>query len=264
MVARLSYLSDNYIHHMKIRLLSLNCQRALNPNFKSFFQRVLSRGKHRIFLLQEASDSVINVAKKNLEKYKMIQHKTPNGNFSELCILYSKKLHCVESDFLYIEDNEGKNFGILMATFRSKRFSLSTANVHLPAHLKPQKRSEAMEQVKEKFIAFLKKHPQTTRVILAGDFNSILPGEYNHHKSILASFLSPVRNRRSYTYVSDRLEPTDFLSKLIYWLGKIGISFKTSLDYVFANHVLVKRKRVKARSQKKNISDHLPILIEVR
>lgn len=245
-------------------MLSLNCQRAFNPNFKAFLQRSLSRGKHKIFLLQEASDNVVNLAQKNFEKYKIIQHKTPKGKFSELCILYSRKLKCVDSNFSYIKDADGEEFGVLMAVFKSKKFMLSTANVHLPAYFKPQKRLQAVRQVKESFDDFLKKHPKTSRVVMVGDFNSMLPWEHSYHKTILAPLLSPVENKLSYTYISERLEPRDFWHKIIILLGKIGITFRPALDHVFSNNHLTKKKWIRARTQKKDVSDHLPIVIDVK
>ena len=247
-----------------MRLLSLNCQRAFNPNFRGFLRRSLSGGKNNIFLLQEANDNVVKLAQKNLGKYKIIQHKIPNGSFSEICILYSKKLRCVDSAFSYIEDSDGNEFGVLMAIFKSKKFTFSTANVHLPAYLKPQKRLQAIKQVKENFSSFLKKHPRSSRTIMAGDFNSILPWEHDSHKSILAPFLSPVKNKWSYTYISERLEPTDFWHKLVLFLGKIGFSFRPKLDHVFASKRPVKKRWIRVRSQRKNVSDHLPIIIDMK
>ena len=248
-----------------MKLLNLNCQKAMNPNFKTFFKRTLAGGKHKILLLQEASGTVIKIIQKHSsKKYKIIRHKTPNGDRSEVCIVHSNKLKCIDSDFSYIEDSDGKFFGILMATFKSRKTYLSAASVHLPSYLKPQKRLNAVRHIKKKFALFIKKHPETEQVILAGDFNSILPWEHEQHKNILSSFLVPVRNKLGYTYHTDRVEPIDTSSKIVRWFGLIGFSFKINLDHVFVNKTLWKSKKIRVRSQDKNISDHLPILIDLK
>lgn len=248
----------------RMKLLNLNCQKAMNPNFMSFLKQTLNAGKHEILLLQEAPDDVISLAQQNAEThYNILRHRTPFGISSELCILHSSNTRLIDSSFAHIEDASGHYFGVLMGAFRSKTQNIVVANIHLPAYLQPLKRLGAIQKVKQTFDVFLKKHPYTKQVILAGDFNSILPWEHRRNKGVLSSILLPVQNRLGYTHRSHRLEPGDLSSRMVYWLGKIGISFRTTLDYVFASHVLVHNRRVRVRVLNKDVSDHLPMLIEI-
>lgn len=252
-----------YLRTNNMKLLNLNCQRAINPNFPGFFQRTLEAGKHKVLLLQEASDTVVSLIQKHKgKKYRFIRYATPTGGNSELCIVHTRKLRCVDSKFVHVEEF-GKYSGILMAAFKSKKMYLSAASVHLPSHIRPRKRLAAMQHVKQAFAEFLKKHPGTNRVVLAGDFNAIFPWEHERNKMILASILLPVRNKGGYTYETHRLEPSDISSGFLHWLGRLGISFRTTLDYVFASHMLVQTKRIRARSQERDVSDHLPIVIDI-
>jgi len=247
-----------------MKLLNLNCQKALNPNFKGFFEQTLQRGTHKILLLQEATDSVIALVKENGEKYSILRPKTPKGENSEICILHTQDTKCVDSYYSHMEDENGHFFGVLMGAFKTKKTKFVAASVHLPAYLQPRKRNEAIKKVREAFKLFLKKHPETESAILAGDFNSIFPWEHERNINILKSILLPLRNKLGYTHNTNRLESDGLSSRLIQLLGWIGLSFKTTLDHVFVSHVLVRRRKVKVYVLNKDVSDHLPMLIEVK
>lgn len=247
-----------------MKLLNLNCQKGMNPNFPAFFKRTLAGEKHKILLLQEATDAIIAMAKETSKKYRIIRPKTPNGSHSEVCILHTQDTKCVDSYYSHMEDENGHFFGVLMGAFKTKRSKIVAASVHLPAYLQPKKRYAAIKKVREAFKIFLKKHPDAESAILAGDFNSIFPWEHERNKHVLKSILLPLRNKRGYTHHTNRLEPDGISSILVNALSMIGLSFKTTLDHVFASHVLVRKRKVKVYVLEKNVSDHLPILIEVR
>jgi endonuclease/exonuclease/phosphatase family metal-dependent hydrolase len=247
-----------------MKLLNLNCQKGINPNFQAFFKRTLGDGKHKILLLQEATDAIVEMVKDAGKTYKVIRPKTPSGTSSEVCILHTQDTKCIDTYYSHMEDENGHFFGVLMGAFKTKRSKIVAASVHLPAYLQPKKRYAAIKKVREAFTLFLKKHPETQSAILAGDFNSIFPWEHERNKTILKSILLPLRNKRGYTHHTQRLEPDGISSILVNILSWIGFTFKTSLDHVFASHVLVRKRKVKVYVLEKNVSDHLPILIEVR
>lgn len=247
-----------------MRLLNLNCQRALNPNFTAFLQKTLASGRHKILLLQEASEEVVSTAKKHFRRsHRMIRCTTAQGVPPELCILHSRRVKCLDHTFSYIQDRTGTNFGVLMGVFKTKQFPLLIANVYLPPYLQPSTRARAIAHVYQALDAFIQKHAHVDRIILAGDFNSILPWEHFFHRRVLAPVLAPVANSCGYTYYTQRIEPSDFISWLVRMLGKIGISFRMTIDHVFAHPALVKKGRIRVRSEDTNVSDHLPISIEV-
>jgi endonuclease/exonuclease/phosphatase family metal-dependent hydrolase len=248
-------------YNTPMRILNLNCQKGLHKNLNPFLNRVLDDTRHKIFLLQEATNDITRKIKQH-PSYQIVSHKD-DTNDAHVCIAHAKDIRCLESEY-HTLDEDDKLFGFLIAALRTKKHDIITASVHLPAYIQPKKRGEALAQFKLVLKRFTKTHPKADRVLIAGDFNTILPWEHGRNVLTLRPHLFPVRNKRGYTYQSDRLEPDNLSSSLVYGLGKIGISFKSTLDHVFASRSLTQKKRIKAYVLNKEVSDHLPIVIVMR
>jgi endonuclease/exonuclease/phosphatase (EEP) superfamily protein YafD len=249
-----------------MHILNLNCQKGLNPNLSPFLSEAIQNKKYDFLLLQEASANVIKLIKTATKNnYDILRPSTKDSEASRSCVVYPKSYKVIGSHFFRFKDNYDENFfGVSMGAFKSKTESIIAVSVHLPAYLKPLKRSAALKRVKIELDSFIQQHSAIQHIILAGDFNSILPWENRRNKHILSPVMLPVKNRQGYTYHTKRVEPDSFSSAIIHWFGKIGLSLRMTLDHIFISETLSNAKNIEASSINIDVSDHLPILIEIQ
>lgn len=164
---------------MNFKILSLNCQKNYHPDLEDFLKKTLSGGKYDFFLLQEATEDVLNHFA-HFNSYSILEEFNDEGKPSILSIVYRNEFTLGEQGFIhFLANNPAQNsektycsYGFLFGVFSLDSEQIVVGSVHLPAGVKRSTRKNGVLKIK----AALNKH-EDIPIIFAGDCNLVLPGE---------------------------------------------------------------------------------------
>lgn len=177
---------------MKLRVLTLNCQKNYNKNLSFFLKEILSKDKYDVFLLQEATNEVLEYFN-CFPKYSIINSTDKLGRISLSCIIYNKD-KCSFKDFFYepilvnkFEKQELKEsfqfFGVARAILIFESVKIIVGSIHLPSGFSSKKRFKYLKKVKE----IMSNIVGGWITFYAGDYNFSLPYEFKR----ASKFISP-------------------------------------------------------------------------
>jgi hypothetical protein len=232
---------------MDLRVLCLNCQGGYHGALMPFLRDQLRRRRYSFILLQETPRSFATGAALFAEAgYGVALN-------DRLMIAYDTGVARMRGGATFVAADAAKplwRFGCLSAAFQHRESRFSLVSIHLPSFLHVIRRAKFLRRIRTSL---------TGSVLLAGDFNSVLPGEQAFHRSLLSPHVVELRNP-DHTYDSSRLERWNTLSRILKAVPG-GFYLTASIDKVYASPAFLEDFTVTAASLKEAVSDHLPIEI---
>ena len=237
-----------------MKILTLNCQKAYQPELKEFFKHILRNADYDFLLLQEASDEVEEIVNSS-PNYALLR---PGS--SHVAVLYRRQFKLERSSFTPAPGkNPDMEFGITMGVFKvpelEQELLVGSLRLHPDAHF--IRRARTLRAYKK---AVLDMGPLPA--IIGGDFNSGLWGERPWHQRIMQPEFVHASAKDGVTCESKYVEPARGLDDLIRLGAKIGINAKFLLDHIFISHELAELKR-NCRILPDRVSDHYPMELEL-
>lgn len=251
---------------MDLNILVLNCQKNYNKNLRPFLKKTLRKGKYDLFLLQEATNDVLEPFK-SFKKYSILNSKDKLGRLSLPCIVYNSKKFTLKNLFyepIFLDGFERQelkkpfqSFGILRAVLDFQGIKIVAGSIHLPSGLSIKKRFRALKSAK--IIMDEVKNPEIT--FYGGDLNFCSSYEIRKASKILGP---------EYKCITSQLGPTldsYFTESHLHYshirinnvLRNFGIRIKLKTDHIFVDQETLKRNKVKAKILRNRVSDHSPI-----
>ncbi|MCX6755938.1 MAG: endonuclease/exonuclease/phosphatase family protein [Candidatus Nomurabacteria bacterium] len=248
-----------------MKILTLNTQKAYQPDFKNFIVNVLNRGEYDFILLQEVTSSVSDMIKTASSEYQMINPFDPElGEHTHGCVLY-KNLFTLQKElfvsFAILEPGfprHGWGFTGGVFNYGGKRIFVGSAHLH--PGLRKKRRMEQLKLVKEKVMAEF----GAITVVFGGDFNFGMPGEISCSEKILSPEFVRVTKGLGPTLDSRYTEKTSWgVARIANILAKLGISIRLRADHVYIDSLTVKSAPVRCRIVPDRVSDHLAVEVSI-
>lgn len=248
---------------MKLKILTLNCQKAYNPNLKDFIYNVLKEEKYDFILLQEANKTVLNIIREYNTEYLILNPFDSNlAENAHECILYKKFFSLTESSFISFSPNYG--WGFLVGVFEYNNSNFVISSVHLRSGLKKNIRLEELEIVKNKLSKYIERNiNKNYSIIFGGDFNTGLYKEvHNLNKILLPEFIR-ISKSVGATLNSKYTEKAPYLLNNISILfAKFGLGLTFRTDHIYVDSLTSKKYKIICNKLSNRVSDHLPIEAE--
>lgn len=236
---------------LRMRILPLNCQRAEHKGLKAFLRSILKGGRYDFVLLQEADRKVRNHLH-DRHGYALIRSAHVEG--TGFVILHKPSYRLQGTEFISFQRfaRVKTEVGALIATFRraGKAYAICNAHFHWGRYF--SQRRKALGVIKEVML----RHKGVK--VIAGDFNSILPYEC----LLVRRELRPQFRHAQYDAHSHDSAYLDekYLLGVFRKLGRLGISYRSSIDHVFVAGARVGRAHV----HEVLVSDHRPLDVRIR
>lgn len=250
-----------------MKIITLNCQKAYNPNLKDFFVKIFNEEKYDFILLQEVNESVSHIIQELNSTYKILNEF--NHDFSEnsqVCILCKEKYVLDEIRFVsfgkFDPKRISKSFGLIIGVFNIKNTYYVISSLHLNSGLNSRIRMQELKKVKEVLQEYIDKG---SSVIIAGDFNTGIIGEIKKCEKILSPQLVRASERLGPTLNSLYTEPNRFiLSHASVLLSKFGIGIKLRADHIYVSEYLTLKHKLCCKILPDRVSDHSAIECEFK
>mgnify|MGYP001565306721 CR=1 FL=1 len=247
---------------MKMKILSLNCQRGYQKGLEKFLRQTLQEEKYKLLILQEVDAKVLPFLQH--PSYKLVRaFNEETGKESELCIMYGGKYNLVKTGFKSFASmrNDPRygfkhpGFGLLWADLTIGNLPFRVGSIHLHSGVNQKARAAELEQAKEIFL----KTPCVPKV-LAGDFNAGYPGESSNMANILAPEFTWKTKGTGPTLDSRYSENVPHLPNRIAALLRLfNIKIPLWTDHFFVDMESAKKYDICCRVLPNRVSDHSPI-----
>ena len=246
-----------------LKILTLNCQKGIQPAFKTFFIKILLDCTYDIILLQESNITVLSIFKETESNYKILNlFDIKLGENSQQCIIY-KSNYILNEDYLisfakYNKKMQPYSWGLLVGVFNLGNLNLVIGSVHLHPGLNMNLRIKELKIIKNNLLKYLNKN---NIIILGGDFNSGLLNEISKNEKLLIPEFNFTSKNIGYTLNSRYTEIAPyFLNRISYIITKFGLSFKFQTDNFFIDsNSLLKIKKITCSKLIRQVSDHSPV-----
>ena len=244
-----------------MQILTLNCQKGYQPNFKYFLNKILIGKKYDFILLQEANQKVIDVITESNASYSIINPFDYNlGENTHVCILYRKKLNLINSNFLSFAKQSSKmiprGWGFLSGSFFMENKTVIIGSIHLHPGISTRIRYEELQLIKDQLL----KEGTNNIIIIGGDFNTGFAKEISKTQHILSPEFIRITKDIGSTLNSRFTENAPFiLNKISRLLAKVGLGIKLSTDHLYVNTQLVKEYHIFMKVLPERVSDHLAV-----
>jgi endonuclease/exonuclease/phosphatase family metal-dependent hydrolase len=246
-----------------MKILSLNTQKAYNPNLAGFLKNTLESEEYDFVLLQEATEPVLNIVR-NVGPYALLEAFSDEFQMqSHLSILYRNTFVLKDSTLFCYGRTHPKvglqhaGFGILLGTFNVDGREVHIGSVHLHSGIRPGVRVEELHLLKKHLFPYTN---NDSLVMFGGDFNFGFPGELRRACEILAPefccktrTLGPTLNSR-YTELLPNI-----VNKSAYYLKKIGLGISLRADHFFVNQRTAMQSNIVTHILPNRVSDHSPV-----
>jgi len=248
-----------------MKVLSLNCQKNYNSSLRDFFHGLFATSQYDVFLLQEATDEVIDIIPDDCN-YQLVRHQN-GGLWGLTAILFNNQHYTlVDSgyqsfDFVYKEDQRlgHISYGATFARLQRGKEYILVCSMHLPAGLSSQIRRNCLQEAK-KYI--LQNSEFNDQIIFGGDCNFGFPGEYISTSCEMSpEFIHVTRNIEP-TLDSYYTEHLNYItSHVAYVLRMFGLSIKLRTDHFFTDAQTGEHCAFAVLPDR--VSDHSPIELSV-
>ncbi|MES2023117.1 MAG: endonuclease/exonuclease/phosphatase family protein [Patescibacteria group bacterium] len=244
-----------------MKIFTLNCQKAYQPNFENFIIHILKEEKYDFLLLQEITEQIIVLIKNASQNYKILNSYDSNlGENTGVCILYKKEFVLTDDTFLSFAilntDSPRRGWGFVGGKFTKDNEVIFISTIHLHPGLRPHKRLKQLEIIKAKILEENLNNP----IVIGGDFNTGFPFEITNQEKILSPEFSRINKTLGPTLDSRYTEQTPFfITKIANFFASIGISVKLKTDHIYVNKFITQNLKVNCKLLPDRISDHLAI-----
>ncbi|CAN5743183.1 hypothetical protein BH11PAT2_BH11PAT2_00840 [soil metagenome] len=247
-----------------MKILSLNTQKAYNPNLQLFLRKTLESGRYDFLLLQEATEQVLEYLRHSTEYGILTATDESVGGQSQLCIVHRTNIpllsHKIKSfagmRYDPVRGYKHLGFGALQAVFAYDGTEVCLSSVHLHSGIDAKVRQRELVVLKE----LLHHMPKSSLTVVGGDFNFGYPWELPRAMRLLAPELVCVTRTLGGTLDSKYSEYANHLpNKVARLLAKFGLGVKLKADHFFASRELLETSDAACRKLSDRVSDHSPI-----
>lgn len=248
-----------------LKILTLNCQRGCQSNIRDFFEKILKEEEYSFLLLQEMDSKMEQIIKDISSSYKTLNTFDINLNKnSEVCILYKNNYELKESFFHSFAKFDNKRnphgWGFIGGVFNIDGLNVVICSLHLTSGLKSSIRIAEIKIIKEKIYKYL---GQNAQIIIAGDFNSGVPGEISKTEKILSPELVRINKNLGPTLDSRYTEASkNITNQIATFLAKFNIGIKLKTDHCYISKSTIKNQNFFCTILPYRISDHASIEIK--
>lgn len=246
-----------------MNILSLNTQKAFNPNLAGFLKQTLEIASYDFILLQEATEPVLDTIRDTGPYMLLEAHDKEMQSKSHLAILYRDSFSLIGRQ-LYSFGNlhpfkqlQHAGFGLLLAEFATNMGNVYIGTVHLHSGWLPQIRAKELRLLKSCALALKRKG---TPLLFGGDFNFGFFGEvFLAQRDLLPEFVSATKSIGP-TLDSRYSEPhPNIINSTAVFLARYGIGIFLRTDHIFIDNETAQRSKTKSRVLTDRVSDHSPI-----
>ena len=249
-----------------MKLLSLNCQKAYQPNFYEAFADIIERDTYDFLILQEITGEVYAWLT-TLSGYTFISCENPDTRSQSHLVIgfrdgISYKEHHLVSFIPFLPDSSTKpwssSHGLLTALFMYEGAPVTIGSMHLHAGLDTTIRKKELSAVKS-FIDTI-----DTPILFGGDCNFGFPGElkgacseFGENFGCITHAVGPTLDSR-YTENSASIP-----NKVSLFLSTFGLGIRLKTDHIFVDKGTLSTKEVSCRVLPDRLSDHSPLEFEL-
>lgn len=243
------------------KILTLNCQKGYQPDFKQFIQKILSGSRYDFVLLQEVNKVVLSILTDSQSSYSILNPFDKDlGENTHVCILHRNIFVLKENFFLSFAKFDPKmsprGWGFLAGVFECKDKNIVIGSVHLHPGIRRSLRFKELGIIKGKLVKYLS---EESIVILGGDFNFGFRNEILISEKILSPELVRVKGIGA-TLDSRYTEKAPFLlNKLSVFLARFGIGFTFQTDHFYINSLTTHTYQISCNRLPDRVSDHCPV-----
>lgn len=258
-----------------LRVVTLNCQKAFQPDFKPYFEQIMKERRYHFLLLQEVDLKTLEIIQPLYKEHGYIRLGafSPKSN-TELytCILYKSEFEFLRSDFItftpivFQEITETGSIAGVFAVPRNlrkiigkRKILLIATHIHASYHILARRKE--LLQVKNQAL-----HLDPTNdclKIIAGDLNNLFAGEQMINDNAMKPEFTNVCDFPDYTYDSKYIEPKyseAVYSRLFFRLGK---RYRLKLDHIYMDTESANTLHYQTNVVKVTASDHRPVELTI-
>jgi endonuclease/exonuclease/phosphatase family metal-dependent hydrolase len=245
-----------------MKILTINCQRAYQSEFKDFLLHILGHETYDFILIQESTPLIISIITASGSPYKILNPNDASisGN-SGVAILYKEKFNLQDSIFISFArldpDMPAHGWGFVTGFFNNGEEKYIVASTHLHSGINMLTRKKELKIIKEKIKEYAARdYP----VIIGGDFNTGIPGEVSMFDRIFSPEYSRITKGVGPTLDSKYTENSPLLlNRLSTVLAKVSISLTFYTDHLYMNAKMISVTKFTSRALPDRVSDHSPV-----
>jgi endonuclease/exonuclease/phosphatase family metal-dependent hydrolase len=251
---------------MKLRILTLNCQKGYRRELYPFLKRVFAAATYDFVLLQEAPEKLPELLDSAASYRISRSDREPAGQWSHLAIMYRRSYRLISHTLIAFKAERPRflrhpEFGLLLGTFADERgFAVRLGSLHLHPSFNRATRRVELVRLKDA----LRTKEAGVPTIVGGDCN-FGPWELGFALRLMApEFVCPTENAGA-TMDSRYTEPApSILNAGARFLAAFGIGMRLPTDHFFIDRTAAAAHRVSCGALPERVSDHSPVEMDVR